>query len=128
MGACLILDALFYKTKGLGACGRAQPCGIEQPTMTEEAVVVEGACLLVDALFKKTRGLGACVREQPRGIEQPTMTDEANLVDKGMSNSGCGFFDQTKGVGCVWSGAALWSSAAYHEGGWGRVVENSLVE
>ena len=46
----------FYKTKGLGACGRAQPCGIEQPTMTEEAVVVEGACLLVDALFKKKQG------------------------------------------------------------------------
>ena len=102
----------FYKTTGLGACAWAQPCGIEQPTMTEEAVVVEGACLLVDALFKKTRGLGACVREQPRGIEQPTMTDEANLVDKGMSSSGYAFLDQTQGVGCVWSRAASWSRAA----------------
>ena len=60
MEACLILEALSYKTTGSGACAWAQPCEIEQPTMTEEAVVVEGACLLVDALFKKSKGIG-CV-------------------------------------------------------------------
>ena len=48
----------FQKTRGLGACGREQPRGVEQPT-----------------------GLGACGREQPRGVEPPTMTDEANLLE-----------------------------------------------
>ena len=61
----------------------------------------------MDALFKKTRGLGTCVREQPRGIEQPTMTDEANLVDKGMSNSGCGFFTRQRGLGMCVVGRSL---------------------
>ena len=34
--------AFSKMTRGLGACGREPPCGIDQPTMTEEDVVVVG--------------------------------------------------------------------------------------
>ena len=111
MEACLILDALFYKTTGLGACAWAQPCGIEQPTMTEEAVVVEGACLLVDALFKKTRGLGACARACPI-VDVVFLTRQRGLGACGRGQP-CGVAQPTmKGAGGVWSRAASWSRAA----------------
>ena len=48
---CNIGCGLFQKQRGLRACIREQPCGVDQPTMTEYAGLVEGACLMLDAVF-----------------------------------------------------------------------------
>ena len=50
----------FQKTRGLAACGREQPCGVEQIIMAGYASLVKGACLVLDAVFFKNKGIG-CV-------------------------------------------------------------------
>ena len=54
------------------------------------------------------------MRGQPCGIEQSTMIEDARLVD-GPCLILDATFSKNKGVGCMYSGAALSSRVAYHD-------------
>ena len=50
----------FKKTRGLGACGREQACGVERPCEMKEACLIVRPCVILDADFLKAKGVG-CV-------------------------------------------------------------------
>ena len=98
----------FQKAKGLAACVRGQPCGIEQSAMTEDARLVDGPCLILDAAFLKNKGAG-CMYSGAALSSRVAYHDRAGRSSRGgMSNTGCGFFKK--------------------QGGWLHVFVSSCVE
>ena len=107
--------------------------------MTEESVAVEGACLIAGA---KTKGVGCAWSgatlwsraayhdrggETSSGVVQRTMTKEATIVFGGMPCIGCAFFTKSRGIGCVGTGASLWSSVAWYDRQVSLVEYSSLL-